>query len=97
VKPIAPDRKERKKCWEARDAFFECLDKNGIIDSIKRDKEAKAQCGKQHILFEKDCVPSWVEYFKKRRVMEDKREKQLKELRKQGAEEMPVNAESARR
>ena len=25
-----PTSNERKQCWEARDAYFECLDQNGL-------------------------------------------------------------------
>jgi cytochrome c oxidase assembly factor 6 len=57
---IAPNRSQRAKCWEARDAFFECLDRNSIIDSVKEDKKAKEVCGGENVKFEKECVASWV-------------------------------------
>ncbi|KAI9775579.1 MAG: hypothetical protein M1835_005791 [Candelina submexicana] len=70
----APDRSARAHCWEARDGFFACLEKNGIIDSIKEKEVADERCGKEGKVFERDCAKSWVQYFKKRRVMEHKRD-----------------------
>lgn len=58
--PIAPDRSQRAKCWEARDAYFKCLDNNGIVDSIsEKDKAAKA-CAVEERGFEANCASSWV-------------------------------------
>lgn len=58
--PIAPDRTQRAHCWEARDAYFRCLDKHEIVDSIKeKDKAAKA-CAAEAKGFEANCASSWV-------------------------------------
>ncbi|TAQ84212.1 hypothetical protein B7494_g7462 [Chlorociboria aeruginascens] len=57
--PIAPDRSERARCWEARDGYFACLDRNGIVDSImEKDKAAKA-CSAEGKVFEANCASSW--------------------------------------
>ena len=56
----APDRASRVKCWEARDKFFECLDKNNIIDSIEEDAKARKQCAPELQGFERECIVSWV-------------------------------------
>jgi cytochrome c oxidase assembly factor 6 len=59
----SPSRSNRKQCYAARDAFFECLDKNNILDSINsksgRDKAASF-CGQFDQEFEKNCAHSWV-------------------------------------
>lgn len=55
-------RSQRALCWEARDAFFACLDTNGIIDAIKGAAAAKEKCGDLEKKFEKECVGSWVRY-----------------------------------
>lgn len=61
--PIAPDRSARAKCWEARDAYFKCLDNSGIVDSIsEKDKAAKA-CAVEGKGFEANCASSWVSLF----------------------------------
>jgi cytochrome c oxidase assembly factor 6 len=59
----SPSRNNRKRCYEARDSFFECLDKNNILDSIntKSGKEKAATfCSQFDQEFEKNCAHSWV-------------------------------------
>lgn len=58
--PIAPDRTQRARCWEARDNYFKCLDKNNIIDSIKEEARAKKGCSSEETGFEANCASSWV-------------------------------------
>lgn len=58
-----PSRTNRAKCYEARDAFFECLDRNSILDSINTKAgaaAAKKVCGQEDVVFEKNCAHSWV-------------------------------------
>lgn len=58
-----PSRSNRKQCYAARDAFFECLDKNNILDSIntKNGREkAASSCGQLDKEFEKNCAHTWV-------------------------------------
>jgi len=57
---IAPDRSARAMCWEGRDNFFACLDKNKIIDSVKESEKAASLCGSESAQFEKNCATSWV-------------------------------------
>jgi hypothetical protein len=59
----SPSRSNRKQCYAARDAFFECLDKNNVLDSINtKSGREKAQtfCGQLDQEFEKNCAHSWV-------------------------------------
>jgi cytochrome c oxidase assembly factor 6 len=59
----SPSRSNRKQCYAARDAFFECLDKNDILDSINSKKgrdKAHSFCGQLDQEFEKNCAHSWV-------------------------------------
>ncbi|KAF2641406.1 hypothetical protein P280DRAFT_469025 [Massarina eburnea CBS 473.64] len=85
----SPSRTNRAKCYEARDAFFECLDRNSILDSINskdgRAATAKA-CGDSDLVFEKNCAHSWVEYFKKQRVVNYKKELTIKKIEAEGGE-----------
>lgn len=89
--PIAPDRSQRSKCWEARDAYFACLDKNNVIDSLSSANKAVADkaCAEESKDFDSSCASSWVQYFKKRRVMEYQRNQQLEKLKAEGALELP--------
>lgn len=60
---VAPTKTTRQKCYESRDAFFECLDQNNILDSIntKKGREGAAKaCGQADQVFEKNCAHSWV-------------------------------------
>jgi cytochrome c oxidase assembly factor 6 len=57
---VAPDRNAREICWESRDIFFECLDKNNILDAIKEDDKARRVCPKEVADYERDCARSWV-------------------------------------
>ena len=59
----APNRSDRAKCWAARDAFFACLDKNGIVDSIRNSETANAVCGKEEKVLQQDCASSWVSFL----------------------------------
>nr|POE96941.1 cytochrome c oxidase subunit 6b-like protein new16 [Quercus suber] len=83
---IAPDRTARAACWEARDAFFRCLDAAAIVDSVKDDAGARRACSKELVGFETNCASSWVTYFKKRRVMEHQRDLTIKRLSAEGVQ-----------
>ncbi|KAJ9631288.1 hypothetical protein H2204_008230 [Knufia peltigerae] len=57
---VAPDRNSRELCYESRDNFFNCLDKNDILDAIKEDDKARKACAKEVTDFERDCARTWV-------------------------------------
>ncbi|KAJ5861524.1 Cytochrome c oxidase subunit VIb [Penicillium soppii] len=82
---IAPDRTSRARCWEGRDHFFACLDKNDILDGIKEDGKARQKCAKEVAEFEEACSQSWVKYFKEKRVMEYNRDKTIERIQKEDA------------
>ncbi|KAG9558317.1 hypothetical protein KCU71_g10244, partial [Aureobasidium melanogenum] len=54
------DRTKRAHCWEARDAYFACLDKNNIIDSVKQSEKADSLCATESAKFDQNCASSWV-------------------------------------
>ncbi|PGH12356.1 hypothetical protein AJ79_04304, partial [Helicocarpus griseus UAMH5409] len=56
---IAPDRSSRQQCYIARDAFFNCLDTNNIVDAVKDDKTARAKCPTEIVEFEGACSATW--------------------------------------
>lgn len=60
--PIAPDRSARQKCWDARDTYFACLDRHGIVDSIRNKEEAEKACPKEGEQLAGNCASSWVRY-----------------------------------
>lgn len=59
----APDRQSRAHCWGARDEFFACLERNGIVDSIRDKDKADGACGVEGKGFERECAASWVRSF----------------------------------
>ncbi|KAL8671088.1 MAG: hypothetical protein Q9224_007637 [Gallowayella concinna] len=81
---IAPDRSSRAKCYEARDAFFQCLDQHGILDAIKDEELATKGCKNVEVVFGRECKGSWVTYFKQRRVMEWKKQQTLNKIEAEG-------------
>lgn len=83
-----PSRNKREICWASRDAYFACLDKHSIDNPLdpKKAKEAKKQCGAEDKQFEKDCIASWVKYFKEKRPFDLKKERLLKEAAENGQE-----------
>jgi len=56
----APDRSQRDRCWAARDQFFACLDRAGIVDSIKDSEGAERACGLESKQLDISCASSWV-------------------------------------
>ncbi|XP_071963774.1 cytochrome c oxidase assembly factor 6 homolog [Antedon mediterranea] len=61
-----PDAGQRKKCWNNRDLFFNCLDKN---------KDEQDKCKELKIAFESSCSKTWVKYFYRKRDFEDYKKK----------------------
>ncbi|GAA5963533.1 hypothetical protein JCM3765_006271 [Sporobolomyces pararoseus] len=62
----APSRSERKACWDSRDLYFGCLDKNSVsVPGQEGDK-----CKKEDGEYRDKCAASWVDYFNKRRVLQ---------------------------
>ena len=52
----APSRSERKACWDSRDLYFGCLDKNSIpVPGQEGDK-----CKKEDGEYRDKCAASWV-------------------------------------
>ena len=55
----APNRSERAHCWEQRDQYFSCLDKNGIQQS-GGPPGSEGSCKKERAGYEGACARSWV-------------------------------------
>ena len=56
-----PNREEREKCWNARDDYWECLDKHGM------DTKSSEVCQELRKTFENSCSHAWVKYFDRRK------------------------------
>ena len=55
-KPNATSREDRSKCWEARDAYFSCLDTAEVV--VPGTEGSK--CASQRNTYEHNCAKSWV-------------------------------------
>ncbi|KAE8752182.1 hypothetical protein FOCC_FOCC000975 [Frankliniella occidentalis] len=56
-----PDKERRQKCWDARDAYWKCLDDG----SGERDQREDA-CKQLKQLLSDSCPPVWVKHFDRR-------------------------------
>ncbi|KAI1640777.1 oxidoreductase-like protein [Biscogniauxia mediterranea] len=88
----APDRTERKQCWDARDSYFRCLDGQNVIDALAPEgrKKAEKHCAPESRVFEQNCAVAWVTYFKKARVADFKKKATLQRLEREGANQVAV-------
>ncbi|TEB23273.1 hypothetical protein FA13DRAFT_1600148, partial [Coprinellus micaceus] len=66
-------RQNRKQCWDARDAYFACLDQRGVI---KAGEEGSA-CAALKDKYEGQCAKSWIDYFNQRRVIAEAQKDRL--------------------
>ncbi|KAF5326989.1 hypothetical protein D9619_005029 [Psilocybe cf. subviscida] len=71
--PTAPNRQDRQKCWETRDAYYACLDSVGVV---KAGEEGSA-CDVQKKFYEDNCAKSWIDYFNQRRVIAEAQKDRL--------------------
>lgn len=78
-------KSSRKLCWEARDNYFACLDKHKIENDLIDSKLAQTHCKTEDDEFEKQCISSWVTYFREKRINDNKKNRRIAELESQGA------------
>ncbi|KAH3674315.1 hypothetical protein WICMUC_003387 [Wickerhamomyces mucosus] len=88
---IAPNRSKREVCWNSRDKYLDCLEKNNIDNPLddKYAKVLKDKCSKESSNFDQNCAKSWVHYFKEKYVVDLKKERFLKEMEAKGGKELP--------
>ncbi|KAI5917742.1 cytochrome oxidase c subunit VIb-domain-containing protein [Camillea tinctor] len=88
----APDRTERKQCWDARDSYFRCLDSQNVIDALGPTgrKQAEKHCAAEGRAFDQNCAAAWVTYFKKSRVAEFKKKATLQRIEREQAGKVAV-------
>lgn len=70
--PRALNAEDRKVCWNARDEYFECLDKNN---------EDSTMCSELKTKYEEQCPKRWVKYFVSKRFKDN----YAKRLKTEGA------------
>lgn len=86
-----PNKSSRKVCWESRDKFFECLTAHGIDNSLDPNQKdnVNSHCGTLRTEFQNNCVASWFKYFQEKRYNDLTRERYIKKLESEGAQELP--------
>lgn len=86
-----PNKTKRKICWDSRDAFFACLEKNNIDNSLdpKQASSVESNCGGPRAEFEENCVASWYTYFQEKRYNDIRRQKYIEKLEAEGAQPLP--------
>ena len=89
IKP--PNKSKRKECWEARDGFFDCLEKNKIDNSLdpKEEDTVKKNCGDLRDNFQNKCVASWFKYFQEKRYNDLIRQRYIEKLESENAQPLP--------
>ncbi|XP_026477277.1 cytochrome c oxidase assembly factor 6 homolog [Ctenocephalides felis] len=60
-----PNKEDRKKCWDSRDQYWECLDTNE--NKSKQNTEEVQACKAFRKLFESNCPAQWVTHFDRKR------------------------------
>jgi cytochrome c oxidase assembly factor 6 len=99
--PTAVTRGARQQCWDARDAYFACLDARGVL---KAGDEAGA-CASQEVTYGENCAKSWVracalrwwvgsadgrvrqiDYFNQRRILAERQKGMLAQAATQAQE-----------
>lgn len=69
------NRTNRELCWSKRDLYFDCLNKNGIIDPTK---DTKGKCNLEKKSFHDSCLETWFNYFNKKRMTDWQKQQILK-------------------
>ncbi|KAH9050378.1 cytochrome oxidase c subunit VIb-domain-containing protein [Lactarius deliciosus] len=75
-------REDRSKCWEARDAYFTCLDAAEVVVAGTEG----SKCAAERKAYEQNCAKSWIDYFNQRRVLAEKQKPLLAQAATQAAQ-----------
>lgn len=54
-----PDKEQRKHCWDARDQYWQCLDKNAPEHQPTSGSDEPKVCLQFRKLFLKECPGQW--------------------------------------
>lgn len=90
----------REVCWQARDAYFACLDRNDIQlpstrQQLSNDTESanamatqvRRHCRDERARLEEQCLVSWIRHFEQRRAFEREKSARMDALNKRDASE----------
>ncbi|CAK9437615.1 uncharacterized protein LODBEIA_P19930 [Lodderomyces beijingensis] len=96
---VAPDKASRRKCWDSRDRFFQCLNDNHIDNSLDPAELPKVneKCAALKKQFESDCIDTWVKYFQEKRFNDIVRKRYIAKLESEGAQPLPFKIEGVKK
>lgn len=95
---LPPNKAKRQVCWDSRDKFFACLEKNNIDDSLSAKElgNVHSKCGSELKGLEANCVASWVLYFQQKRFNDMTRKKYIEKLEAEGAQPLPFTLQNSK-
>lgn len=70
-----PSKEKRQSCWDARDGYWLCLDKNAPEFSTTSGEEQPPACAQLRKLFVDSCPAQWTKHFDRKRTYEQFKEK----------------------
>lgn len=70
-----PDKETRQSCWNARDEYWQCLDKNAPDYQATSGADEPKECQKFRKLFQSKCPGQWVKHFDRKRTYEQFKKK----------------------
>uniref|UniRef100_A0A0K8TPN8 Putative cytochrome c oxidase assembly factor 6 n=1 Tax=Tabanus bromius TaxID=304241 RepID=A0A0K8TPN8_TABBR len=73
-----PTKEERTKCWDARDQYWACLEKNDPTHSSTSGEDVPAACVKLRKLFTASCPAQWVKHFDRKRTYDQFKQRMQK-------------------
>ncbi|KAJ6634602.1 Cytochrome c oxidase assembly factor 6 like [Pseudolycoriella hygida] len=73
-----PNKDQRQLCWDARDHYWKCLDKNAPKHQSTSGSDEPTVCLQFRKLFLKECPNQWVKHFDRKRTYEQFKEKMVK-------------------
>lgn len=68
VEKMFPSKEQRSVCWDARDKYWQCLDKNAPEHQSTSGVAEPAACIQLRKLFLSSCPGQWVKHFDRKRT-----------------------------
>lgn len=65
-----PSKEQRKVCWDARDEYWQCLDKNAPEHQANSGAKEPTVCLQFRKLYCERCPGQWVKHFDRKRTYE---------------------------
>lgn len=70
-----PGKEERQVCWDARDRYWECLDKHAPTHQATSGAAEPSVCLQFRKIFLSSCPGQWVKHFDRKRTYDQFKKK----------------------